>query len=130
MDRYPNPAGFGKAILYADAVVGWSWIYFKDYDFEKNPLEFSDRILPILKQNGQAMKELSHADAVGIDFHKVGWAPYVSSCFLYKNAEEFEIAFIGAAATLTSRSARLTTRCTTRSKSRAPPRARSPAGRR
>ena len=36
------------------------------------------------------MKELSYADAVGIDFHKVGWAPYVSSCFLYKNAEEFE----------------------------------------
>jgi L-2,4-diaminobutyrate decarboxylase len=90
LDRYPNPAGFGKAILYADAVVGWSWIYFKDYDFAKNPLEFSERILPILRQNGQAMKELSHADAVGVDFHKVGWAPYVSSCFLYKDATEFE----------------------------------------
>jgi L-2,4-diaminobutyrate decarboxylase len=90
MDRYPNPAGFGKAILYADAVVGWSWVYFKDYDFEKNPLEFSARILPILKQNGQALAELKHADAIGIDFHKVGWAPYVSSCFLYKDAAEFE----------------------------------------
>lgn len=90
LDRYPNPKGYGKAILYADAVVGWSWIYFKDYDFDENPLEFSDRILPILKKNGQAMKELSYADAVGIDFHKVGWAPYVSSCFLYKNADEFE----------------------------------------
>ena len=90
MDRYPNPEGYGKAVLYADAVVGWSWVYFKDYDFEKNPLEFSDRILPILKKNGQAMAELSYADAVGIDFHKVGWAPYVSSCVLYKNAEEFE----------------------------------------
>ncbi len=90
LDRYPNPAGFGKAVLYADAVVGWSWIYFKDYDFDLNPLEFSDRILPILRKNGQAMKDLSYADAVGIDFHKVGWAPYVSSCFLYKNAEEFE----------------------------------------
>ena len=90
LDSYPNPSGFGKAVLYADAVVGWSWIYFKDYDFERNPLEFSQRILPILRQNGQAMRELSHADAVGIDFHKVGWAPYVSSCFLYKNATEFE----------------------------------------
>ena len=48
MDRYPNPPAFGKAILYADAVVGWSWIYFKDYDFELNPLEFSKRILPML----------------------------------------------------------------------------------
>ncbi len=90
IDRYPNPEGFGKTVLYADAVVGWSWVYFKDYDFEANPLEFSDRILPILKHNGQAMKDLSYADAIGIDFHKVGWSPYVSSCFLYKNAEEFE----------------------------------------
>jgi hypothetical protein len=36
------------------------------------------------------MKELVHADAVGVDFHKLGWAPYVSSCFMYKNADEFE----------------------------------------
>jgi glutamate/tyrosine decarboxylase-like PLP-dependent enzyme len=90
LDRYPNPKGFGKTILYADAVVGWSWVYFKDYDFENNPLQFSARVLPILKQNGQALAELSYADAIGIDFHKVGWAPYVSSCFLYKNAKEFE----------------------------------------
>ena len=90
MERHPNPPGFGKAVLYADAVIGWSWIYFKDYDFDKNPLEFSKRILPVLKQSGQAMKELVCADAVGIDFHKAGWAPYVSSCFLYRNAAEFE----------------------------------------
>ena len=90
IDRYPNPDGYGKTVLYADAVVGWSWVYFRDYDFEANPLGFSARILPVLKQNGQAMKDLSYADAVGIDFHKVGWAPYVSSCFLYKNADEFE----------------------------------------
>ncbi|MGY4398838.1 L-2,4-diaminobutyrate decarboxylase [Sphingomonas sp. UYAg733] len=90
MDRHPNPGGFGKAVLYADAVVGWSWIYFKDYDFEANPLEFSDRILPVLKRNGDAMRKLEFADCVGIDFHKVGWAPYVSSCFLYRDATEFE----------------------------------------
>ena len=90
LDRYPNPAGFGKTVLYADAVVGWSWIYFKDYDFKNNPLEFSDRILPILRHNGAMMREIEHADCVGIDFHKVGFAPYVSSCFLYKNADEFE----------------------------------------
>jgi len=90
LDRYPNPPECGKAVLYADAVVGWSWIFFKDYDFEKNPLEFSERILPILKRNGQAMAEIQHADAIGMDFHKVGWTPWISSCFLYKNAEEFE----------------------------------------
>ena len=90
LDRYPNPEGYGKTVLYADAVVGWSWIYFRDYDFAKNPLGFSERILPILRRNGEAMKEIRYADAVGIDFHKVGFAPYVSSCFLYKDAAEFE----------------------------------------
>jgi L-2,4-diaminobutyrate decarboxylase len=90
MDRYPNPSGFGKAVLYADAVCGWSWSYFNKYDFEKNPLGFSERILPMLKRNGQMMAELRHADAIGIDFHKLGWAPYVSSCFLYNKASELE----------------------------------------
>jgi glutamate/tyrosine decarboxylase-like PLP-dependent enzyme len=90
LDRHPNPPGFGKAVLYADAVVGWSWIYFKDYDFDRNPLGFSARVLPVLRQSGLAMRELACADAVGIDFHKAGWAPYVSSCFLYRDAAEFE----------------------------------------
>lgn len=90
LDRYPNPEGFGKAVLYADAVVGWPWICFQDYDFGGNPLEFSDRILPMLKQNSDALRGLRHADAVGIDFHKLGWAPYASSCFLYRDAAEFE----------------------------------------
>ncbi|MGL4229513.1 MAG: pyridoxal phosphate-dependent decarboxylase family protein [Tannerellaceae bacterium] len=90
MDKYPNPKGYGKALLYGDCVVGWSWLYFKHYDFEKNPLQFSEHILPILKKNAEQYKEIIHADAIGIDFHKVGWAPYVSSCFLYKNATEFE----------------------------------------
>jgi L-2,4-diaminobutyrate decarboxylase len=90
MDRYPNPAPWGKAILYADAVVGWSWIFFRDYDFDQNPLGFSDRILPLLRRNGSAMADLKHADAVGIDFHKMGFAPCVSSCFLYRDASGFE----------------------------------------
>ena len=92
LDRYPNPEGFGKAILYADAVVGWSWIYFRDYDFAKNPLGFSERILPILRQNGEMMKEIEHADCVGIDFHKVGFAPYVSSCLPLQGRRRVRIA--------------------------------------
>ena len=33
---------------------------------------------------------IKFADAVGVDFHKVGWTPYGSSVFLYKDAAEFE----------------------------------------
>ncbi|HAC20492.1 MAG TPA: aspartate aminotransferase family protein [Porphyromonadaceae bacterium] len=90
MDQYPNPKGFGKAILYCDCVVGWSWITFKHYDFEKNPLGFSAKVLPVLKRNAEMYKEIYFADAIGVDFHKLGFAPYVSSCFVYQNAKEFE----------------------------------------
>lgn len=90
MDKYPNPDGYGKALLYADSVAGWSWAYFHDYDFEKNPLEFSAPVLQILRKNAAAISDIHLADAVGIDFHKFGWSPYVSSCFLYKSASEFE----------------------------------------
>ncbi len=90
LDKYPNPAPYGNALLYADAVAGWSWMVFKDYDFEANPLEFSANILLVLKRNLAAIKGIHHADAIGTDFHKFGFSPYASSCFVYKNAAEFE----------------------------------------
>lgn len=90
MDKYPNPQGYGQALLYADAVAGWSWIMFDQYDFEANPLEFSPEVLAIAKKNKEIIKGIHHADAIGVDFHKFGWSPYVSSCFVYKDAAEFE----------------------------------------
>lgn len=90
LDRYPNPKGCGKALLYADAVCGWSWQTFRHYDFEKNPLGFSPEALKVVKKNYEEIKGIHYADAVGIDFHKFGFSPYISSCFLYKDAAEFE----------------------------------------
>jgi L-2,4-diaminobutyrate decarboxylase len=90
IDRYPNPPGYGRALLYCDAVVGWSWVLFQKYDFGANPLGFSEAVLPHLKRVSDAAAKIEYADAVGVDFHKVGWTPYGSSAFLYKNAEEFE----------------------------------------
>lgn len=90
MDKYPNPQGYGQALLYADAVAGWSWIMFDQYDFESNPLEFSPEVLAIAKKNMEIIKGIHYADAIGVDFHKFGWSPYVSSCFVYKDAAEFE----------------------------------------
>ena len=90
LDRYPNPAPYGRALLYCDAVIGWSWLTFGPYDFRNNPLGFSEGVLPHLKANYDLVKGMEHADAVGVDFHKTGWSPYVSSCFLYRDAPEFE----------------------------------------
>ncbi|WP_162048553.1 pyridoxal phosphate-dependent decarboxylase family protein [Vibrio taketomensis] len=91
LDKYPNnPEKYGKALLYCDSVVGWAWATFKEYDFEANPLQFSKEIIPSLKANAQALSGVQYADAIGVDFHKVGWSPYASSCFVYKDSEEFE----------------------------------------
>ncbi len=90
LDRYPNPAPYGKALLYCDAVIGWAWLAFGAYDFDNNPLGFSADVLPHLKANYEKVEGMKHADAVGIDFHKTGWAPYSSSAFLYRDAEGFE----------------------------------------
>ncbi|NIM13993.1 MAG: aspartate aminotransferase family protein [Candidatus Aminicenantes bacterium] len=89
VEKYPNPHGYGKPFIYCDAVCGWSWLVFKDYDFEHNPLEFTREILPFIKQNSEAVQELVYADAVGCDFHKLGWAPYNCSLFVMKDYEEF-----------------------------------------
>ncbi|MGB2867652.1 MAG: aspartate aminotransferase family protein [Bacteroidota bacterium] len=90
LDQYPNPKGYGKALLYCDAVIGWSWLAFQNYDFRANPLGFSDRVLPYLEKNYNAIKGVFFADAFGVDFHKTGFSPYISSAFVYRNANEFE----------------------------------------
>ncbi len=90
LDKYPNPKDYGKAFLYCDSVIGWSWITFKNYDFKLNPLGFSNDVLPYIEKNYNAIKGIFYADAFGVDFHKTGFSPYTSSAFVYKNAEEFE----------------------------------------
>ena len=90
LDKYPNPQGYGKALLYCDSVIGWAWLAFSNYDFKENPLGFSAAVLPYLEKNYNAIKGVYFADAFGVDFHKTGFSPYISSTFVYKNAAEFE----------------------------------------
>ncbi len=90
LDQYPNEKAFGKALLYCDAVIGWPWLMFKNYNFKQNPLQFSAAVLPLIEKNYEAIKGIFYADAFGVDFHKTGFSPYISSVFVYKNATEFE----------------------------------------
>lgn len=71
--------------IHADAVIGWAWSVFNDYDFEDNPLGFRPRTVRALAGAGRRISKLHLADSVGIDFHKTGFAPYVSSLFLLKD---------------------------------------------
>ena len=71
--------------IHADAVIGWAWSVFNDYNFEVNPLGFRPRTIRALAGACRRIRYLSLADSIGIDFHKTGFAPYISSLVLVKN---------------------------------------------
>ena len=77
--------------IHADAVIGWAWSVFNNYDFEDNPLGFRPRTIRALAGACRRIQHLSLADSVGIDFHKTGFAPYVSSLVLVKNKVDLDL---------------------------------------
>ena len=77
--------------IHADAAIGWAWSVFNDYDFENNPLGFRPRTIRALAGACRRIRHLSLADSVGIDFHKTGFTPYISSLVLVKNQADLEL---------------------------------------
>jgi glutamate/tyrosine decarboxylase-like PLP-dependent enzyme len=75
--------------VHADAVIGWAWSVFNDYDFEANPLGFKHRTVRALAGTSRRIRHLGMADSIGIDYHKTGFAPYISSSFILKNGHDF-----------------------------------------
>jgi L-2,4-diaminobutyrate decarboxylase len=75
--------------LHADAVIGWAWSVFNDYDFAENTLGFRGRTVRALAAAVSRIRHLSLADSLGVDFHKTGFAPYVSSLFLLRDRADF-----------------------------------------
>ncbi len=77
--------------IHADAVIGWAWSVFNDYDFATNPLGFGPRTVRALAGTARRIRHLGRSDSLGIDFHKTGFAPYVSSLFLLRNASDLQL---------------------------------------
>lgn len=77
--------------LHADAVIGWAWSAFNEYDFAANALEFRGRTLRALAAAQNRIRHLPLADSLGIDFHKTGFAPYISSMFLLRDRNDFRM---------------------------------------
>lgn len=77
--------------VHADAVIGWAWKVFGDYDFENNPLGFRPRTVRALAGACQRIRHLQLADSIGIDFHKTGFTPYISSLVLFKEREDIKL---------------------------------------
>ena len=80
-----------KPHIHADAVIGWAWSVFNDYDIERNSLGFRPRTIRALAGACRRIRHLALADSVGIDFHKTGFAPYISSLVLVKNQTDLEL---------------------------------------
>jgi glutamate/tyrosine decarboxylase-like PLP-dependent enzyme len=74
--------------VHADAVIGWAWKVFDDYNFETNPLGFRPRTVRALAGACQRIRHLRLADSIGIDFHKTGFTPYISSLVLFKERDD------------------------------------------
>jgi len=77
--------------LHADAVIGWAWSVFRDYDFTQNPLQFPDRSLRALAGANRRIRHLHLADSIGVDYHKTGFAPYISSAFFAKDGQDLNL---------------------------------------
>lgn len=77
--------------IHADAVIGWAWSVFNDYDFEINLLNFPHRTVRALAGTVRRIKHIANSDSTGIDFHKTGYTPYISSLFLVQHAEDLAL---------------------------------------
>ncbi len=77
--------------IHADSVIGWIWSVFRDYDFEANPLGFHARTVRSLQDSLKRLGHLGLADSLGVDFHKTGYCPYVSSAFLAKERDDLTL---------------------------------------
>lgn len=77
--------------IHADSVIGWIWLVFRDYDFLDNPLGFRPRTLRALHESIQRISTLAKADSFGVDFHKTGYAPYISSAFLVRDRRDLSL---------------------------------------
>lgn len=77
--------------IHADAVIGWAWSVFNDYDFEANPMGFRPRTVRAIAGAARRISQLSLADSIGIDFHKTGFCPYISSLFLCKDRGDLKL---------------------------------------
>jgi L-2,4-diaminobutyrate decarboxylase len=77
--------------VHADAVIGWAWSVFNDYSFERNSLGFQPRTVRALAGACQNIRNLGLADSIGVDFHKPGFVPYISSMVLIKNKQDLDL---------------------------------------
>ena len=76
--------------IHVDAVVGWPWLFYNEYDFEKNTLGLTDRAKEKIRSLNADIRGVVCADSFGADFHKTGFCSYISSLFMCRSRTELQ----------------------------------------
>ncbi|MBL0059294.1 MAG: hypothetical protein IPP35_09340 [Elusimicrobia bacterium] len=80
-----------KPHLHVDSVIGWSWLMFRGYDFEANPLDIPTTALEKTKKQYERIRDVGLADSWGVDFHKgVGSCPLPCSIVMINDNNELK----------------------------------------
>lgn len=75
--------------IHVDSVLGWIYLFFNNYDFKENELNIENKYLKIIKKLNHQIRDIKYATTIGIDFHKTGFCPYVTSMILVKDYNVF-----------------------------------------
>lgn len=76
--------------IHVDSAIGWSLLFFLDYDFMRNPLDINTATLEGLKRNTDRFRELKYADSFTVDFQKWGYVPYTSSLVMFRDRRDLQ----------------------------------------
>jgi len=80
-----------KPHIHVDSAIGWSMLFFLDYDFDRNPLRINPATLEGLLRNVERFRELKYADSFTVDFQKWGYVPYTSSLVMFKDKSDLKL---------------------------------------
>lgn len=76
--------------IHVDSAIGWSMIFFLNYDFANNPLKINEQTLAGLEEHVAHFRELQHADSFTVDFQKWGYVPYTSSLVMFRDKNDLK----------------------------------------
>lgn len=76
--------------IHVDSVLGWAFLNFGSYDFDQNPLRFKPKTLIQLRKVLDRVQTFQYADSFGVDFHKTGYVPYMSSMIVVKDKNDLQ----------------------------------------
>lgn len=78
--------------IHIDSVIGWSWLFFRTYNFTVNPLGIEKTSLELIKEQVQRISLVSLADSWGVDFHKgIGSCPVPTSVIMVNERGDIEL---------------------------------------